>query len=367
MTFKRKICAKTRALAYVMVLEEGKSYRKTAALLNISPSSVYRCCKEGVTLEDKKKGKRTIDTRGRPKILSTRDVSHFLRTFKSMRNNGQNPTVKEIMNEAGIRKGSYRTYIRILNDAGYKKLQPRKKGLLSKKDMKNRKVFAIKALKEHEDTFWTRDIALYLDAVSFIHKHNPFNQASYPKGRVYRKASEGLEYTTTGSKALAGGRRVHVLVAISYNGGIVLAEQYEKMTGNFFADFIRRRLPRAFIDARVQSRRGRMAKMILMDNDPCQNSVVARGALKEIGATCLKIPARSPDLNPIENVFHNVKRELQQQALNKKITKESYTEFSERVITTLLSFDKDVIKRTISTMPRRLRRIIETDGHRTKY
>ena len=152
MTFKRKICAKTRALAYVMVLE-GKRYRKTAALLNISPSSVYRCCKEGVDLEDKKKDKRTLDTRGRPKILSTRDVSHFLRTFKSMRNNGKNPTVKEIMNEAGIRKGSYRTYICILNDAWYKKLQPRKKGLLSKKDMKNRKVFAIKALKEHEDIF----------------------------------------------------------------------------------------------------------------------------------------------------------------------------------------------------------------------
>ena len=57
MTFKRKICAKTRALAYVMVLEEGKSYSKTAALLNISPSSVYRCCKEGVNLEDKKRAK----------------------------------------------------------------------------------------------------------------------------------------------------------------------------------------------------------------------------------------------------------------------------------------------------------------------
>ena len=233
--------------------------------------------------------------------------------------------------------------------------------------MKNRKVFTTKTLKEHKDTFWTRDISLYLDAVPSIHKQNPFNQASYPKGKAYRKASAGLEYTTTGSKALAEGKRVHVLVAISYNGGIVLAEQYQKMTGNFFADFIRRRLPRTFIDARVQSRRGRMAKMTLMDNYPRQTSVVARGALKEIGATRLKIPARSPDLSPIENVFHNVKCELQQQALNKKITKESYTEFSERVITTLLSFDKYVIKQTIRTMPRRLRCIIETDGHRTKY
>ena len=69
------------------------------------------------------------------------------------------------------------------------------------------------------------------DAVSFVHKYNPFKQASYPKGRVYRRPGEGPLYTTTGSKTLAGGRRVHVIVAMSYNRGVVLAEKYEKMTG----------------------------------------------------------------------------------------------------------------------------------------
>ena len=53
--------------------------------------------------------------------------------------------------------------------------------------------------------------------------------------------SEGLDNTAIGSKALAGGRRVSVIVAISYNRGAVLAEKFEKMTGTFLAEFIGRR------------------------------------------------------------------------------------------------------------------------------
>ena len=154
---------------------------------------------------------------------------------------------------------------------------------------------------------------------------------------------------------------------MSYNRGVVLAEKYEKMTGAFFAEFITRRLPRAFTDARVQSRRGRAAKMILMDNDLCQNSVVAREALKGIGASLIKIPARSPYLNPIENIFNNVKRKLETQAINRWITKETYAEFSQRAIKALISCDKNLITQTISTMPKRLMCIVQTEGNRTKY
>ena len=103
-----------------------------------------------------------------------------------MPKDGKNPTVKDIINEAKTTKGSYRTYIRILHNAGYRTLQPRKKGLLSTKDKKRRKTFSTRALKEHDNTFWMTDIALYLNEVSFVHKYNPFKQASYPKDRVYR-------------------------------------------------------------------------------------------------------------------------------------------------------------------------------------
>ena len=146
-----------------------------------------------------------------------------------------------------------------------------------------------------------------------------------------------------------------------------MAEPYEKMTGEYFANFVARKLPQAFINARMSSRSSRIQKVFVMDNDPCQNSKVAREALKDIGATLLRIPPRSPDLNPIENIFNNVKRALQEEALRKTITIEPYNSFLQRVSNALLCVNGDLIKKTIDTIPKRLRCIVETRGNRTKY
>ena len=48
---------------------------------------------------------------------------------------------------------------------------------------------------------------MYLDGVSFFHKFNLFCEAKTPNGRVCRRASEGLQCTTKGSKNLPGGHR----------------------------------------------------------------------------------------------------------------------------------------------------------------
>ncbi len=42
--------------------------------------------------------------------------------------------------------------------------------------------------------------------------------------------------------------------------------------------------------------------------------------MENIDAKFLKTPARSPDLNPIENTFHLVKKSLDNQALANNIT-----------------------------------------------
>jgi len=46
-----------------------------------------------------------------------------------------------------------------------------------------------------------------------------------------------------------------------------------------------------------------MNRIFIMDNVPCQNSKIAKAAIKGIGTALLKILPRSPDLNPIENIF----------------------------------------------------------------
>lgn len=50
-----------------------------------------------------------------------------------------------------------------------------------------------------------------------------------PKAKVWRKKGVGLTITAKGAKDLAGGKRLHVLVAIAYGKGVVLREDYDKM------------------------------------------------------------------------------------------------------------------------------------------
>jgi len=63
--------------------------------------------------------------------------------------------------------------------------------------------------------------------------------------------------------------------------------------------------------------------------NPSQNSRKAKDAMEEVGANIFSIPARSPDCNPIENVFNCVKAKLKEDALSLKITHESYADFSD--------------------------------------
>ena len=56
-------------------------------------------------------------------------------------------------------------------------------------------------------------------------------------------------------------------------------------------------------------------------------------AINKEHANVFKIPSRRPDLNPIENVFNSVTVKLNNDALEKEITKESFEEFSRRVET----------------------------------
>ena len=144
---------------------------------------------------------------------------------------------------------------------------------------------------------------------------------------------------------------------------MILAEQYEgHLNGQTFAQFVREQFPTLF--ERSANPKGRL---FLQDGDSSQNSRKARDAIDEVNARQFKIPARSPDINPIENVFNNVKRELAEHALRTHLTHENYEEFSNRCKETLLNYSKDVIDRTIESMPKRIDMVLKAKGQRIKY
>ena len=139
-----------------------------------------------------------------------------------------------------------------------------------------------------------------------------------PKSRLWRKRGEGLSLTTKGSKDLAGGKRLHLLVAILHGKGVICAEPYVKMDGPYFARFIRHHFPILFDITRKYGNAN--LKLFVMDNDPSQTSAIARKALNNIRAKMQVIPARLPDLNPIENLFHIVRKKMEAEILEKNIS-----------------------------------------------
>lgn len=208
--------------------------------------------------------------------------------------------------------------------------------------------------------FFSENIAFYLDGVSFVYKTNPMGQAVAPKGRIWRKKSEGLRMTSKGSKDLAGGKRLHFLVAMAYKKGVVVVEEYEKMSGKYFSRFIREKFPALFSGCYNK-------KLFVMDNDPSQRSIAATKAIKEQGCELFCIPPRSPDLNPIENLFHVVKNNLECQVRQAEITRETWPEFKTRVRKTLTDCSVDYINNLILSMPKRIDAVIKQKGFRTKY
>ena len=364
MVFSKIITAKQRAYALYLRRECNASFQVIAGKCGISKSSARRICGHQLLYAKKEFQPR----KGRPRKVSERDKRILLRTLNRMRTTNVNFTVKQLVKESGFtfQLACERTFSRCLNENGYYFLQARKKGMLNEKDKTQRFKYAkqMKRQLSNNPNFWKEEIAFYLDGVSFIYKRNPLNNSASPKARVWRKQGEGLQITAKGSKDLAGGRRLHLLVAIAHGKGVILKEPYEKMNGRFFSQFIRDHFNLCFAAAGPKRNEQRL---FVMDNDPSQNSRPACQAMEEAEATLHKIPPRSPDLNPIENIFHVLRHLLDDEAESCNITHETFDQFKGRVLRTLESIDIKLIDKTIESMSKRIDAVLASKGGRSKY
>jgi len=331
---------------------------------NYSRATVYRHSKipVGQSLPvDKRKY-----NRGRPTKLSKQDERAILRAVPKLRQTEGSFTTPRIAVEAGVSKSvSNRTVRRVLNKNGYHYCRSRKKGLLKASDLKARLAFCkkIKSKYNLNEKFWTEQISMYLDGKGFMYKTNPLDQAKSPKSREWRKRSEGLDFGCTSKGSKEGVVNANFMVAISYNSGVVLCQQYNgHITGEKMANIIKQKFKNAF-EKSVNSN----TRRLLMDGCPRQNSKVALKALEDCGAMVFRIPPRSPDLNPIENFFGIISKHLQKQAVKDNITHETFQEFSTRVKDTMMSYPVDKINKIIESMDRRIQAVINKKGMRIKY
>ncbi len=307
-----------------------------------------------------------VNNPGRPTLLNERDYRAVRRQIKILREFEGSFTSKRLQTSMPTiqAKVSNPTFRRHLSNMGYGYRSTRRKGILKQNDLKKRLQFAHKLKKLGLGLdFWKKGISFYLDAVGFIYKKNPLDQARAPSAREWRRADEGLSFGCTAKGKKEGSTQVKFMVAISYKQGVVLCEEYEnRLSGRSFATMVRKKFPLAFmLSINPKSKR------VLQDGCPVQNSKRGKRALERLGAHLFCIPARSPDLNPIENFFHLAGKALREDAITKQITSESKEEFSARVKSILLNFSKDTIDSIILSMDKRIEAVIANRGQRTKY
>ena len=356
-----KVDNMTRARAYYLHRVQGLPVRQVATLCNISAASVWNFsrAKERPRAEVKTK-------RVRSRKLTKRQERDIIRALKKLRLDEGNFCTKRLMQEAKIDAQFVctKTVQRCLHRHGYFYLQSRKKGLMNSDDLKKRVRFARKMRKNYAADVWTNEVAFYLDATGFTYKRNPFDQARAPKGRIWRKKSEGTQpgCVAKGRKEGTGGKTVKLVVAISHDTGVLACEPYERMCGEYFAGFIRRNFPRMFQAAQKGN-----SRLWIQDNDRSQNCKLADEAMTQTNAELINIPPRSPDLNPIENFFNIVGKRLREGAFSQRITRETHEEFQRRVIATIKNIPTDTINALIESMPRRIIDVIANKGIRLKY
>ena len=117
---------------------------------------------------------------------------------------------------------------------GYNLQETRKKNILTPSDHKKHGQFAHRVKITYQADFFQREICFFLEGVSFYYKCNSPNDAQAPQDKVSRK----LVFTMKGSHV---GSVEKIIVAISNGKGVIYCEQYEKLDGDYVAQFVRRK------------------------------------------------------------------------------------------------------------------------------
>jgi len=92
----------------------------------------------------------------------------------------------------------------------------------------------------------------------------------------------------------------------------------------------------------------------VQDGNPSQNAASVQKELRKIKARVFSIHPRSPDMNPIENVFQLERKQLNRDAIRPNIIKQSYEEFQNRIKQTFLQFLTQIIDNIIKSMNKQI-------------
>jgi len=322
-------------------LKQGKTIRQVAKSLGIGKSSVQRISKN-LQLEKKSNS-------GRPKKMTNREETFCVKKIVSGEAKSVKSLTKELKEQFGKEIGR-NVVSRALKNAGLKSGEKKKKPALSSKNMKARFEFA----KKHQD--WTVDDwnrVIFSDES----KINRFNS----DGRSwcwFRNPGE-LNERTVKQNLKFGGGGIMVWGCMTSKGVGYLCKIEGNMDQGLYKSILEDDLMKTLEYYDLEE----STTIFQHDNDPKHKAKSVQNWLSEQKFSTLDWPAQSPDLNPIEHLWSEVKRRLNKYDRPSK----GVLVLWERVEKIWNEIGPDVCTNLYNSIPNRIQSVIKAKGGWTKY
>lgn len=322
--------------------DEGLSVREIGKKLKRSPASVQTVIQNFNLTKSLTSKPRS----GRPQKLSDRDKRNLLLKIKCDPKKTAKDLAKHIASAKGINVHPI-TVRRMLRQHEFFNRVARRKPLISSKNEKKRLEFA-NLHKGKDLNYWDR--VLFTDESKF----NLFgNDRNY---KVWRKKNESLKKKNIVATVKHGGGCVMVWGSMSAAGVGNLVFIDKTMDRFVYLDILRNNL-----EPSVQKSGLKNDWIFQQDNDPKHTAKTVKEWLLYNAPRQLHTPPQSPDLNPIEHLWSEIKRNIGKYNIQNK------NDLKNAIVSEWNKVAPDTTKNLVHSMPRRLIAVIKAKGGATKY
>ncbi|KAG2459911.1 TCB1 transposase, partial [Polypterus senegalus] len=318
-----------------------EGYRNISAALKVPMSTVASIICKWKKFETT----RTLPRADRPSKLSDRGTRALVRVVT------KNPmvTLPELQ-RSSVERGepSRRTTISAaIHESGLYGRVARRKPLLSKRHMAARLEFAKRHLKDSQTMrnkiLWSDEIKIELFVVN-------------ARRHVWRKPGIAHHQANTIPTVKHGGGSIMLWGCFSAAG----TGRLVRIKGNMTAAMYRVILDENLLQSALDLRLGRWF-IFQQDNDPKHTAKISKEWLQDNSVNVLEWPSQSPDFNPIEHLWRDLKMAVHRRLLLnpmelERCCKEEWAKLA-----------KDRCAKLVASYSKRLEAVIATKGASTKY
>lgn len=319
---------------------KGATYAEIAGTVNCSTSTVQKVLKKSKdigTLE-------SMPRSGRPPIFQDRD----LRELKRVAISNRRAPLADITNNLSV-QASVRTVRKELRKMGFDNRVAAKKPFLNRRHRAARLAFA-RAHRHWTVQDWER--VIWTDESSFeLGKQTR-------QVRVWRRVHEKFESECLAATHKSGRTSLMVWGAFTSKSKskLILMKPGRRSAADFIEDVYDAELEDYYFSITPDT------PVLMEDGAPIHRARVSANWRELRGMVRLQWPAQSPDLNPIENLWHMCKVSVQ-----RKVLQHNKDELWEDVLATWNELSQEKLRQLVETMPERIKAVIKAKGGSTRW